>query len=81
MKNLEFTLEGFDGFALQSQAAFVPPSAVQRMATFSAEVAAQPPPPPPAPKKMFRLSPAELAKIDRNCARLSSFGDATSAMF
>lgn len=36
---------------------------------------------PPA-KKVFHLSPAELAKIDRNIARIAQFADpGTAAMF
>lgn len=70
-----------DCFTLQSTAAFVPPSILDRAAILAADVAAQPPPPPPPPRPIFRLTEAELAKIDRNLARLNKLTDSTGSMF
>lgn len=72
-----------EGFALVSDAQFIPPSSKARLEALFVEVAGQPPPPPlaPAPRKVFRLSAAELAKIERNMARLSKFSDQTAGMF
>lgn len=70
-----------DCFTLQSETSFVPPSLQARAADLAAEVASQPPPPPAPPRPIFRLSAAELAKIDRNMARLSKLTDRTGAMF
>ena len=70
-----------DCFALQSQSGFLPPSIAARAADLAAEVATMPPPEPPAPKAPFRLSPAELVKIDRNMRRLAEFSDPSASMF
>lgn len=79
--NLEFAGSGFD-FQLDSQELFQIPAAALRLEQFAAEIAAQPPPPPPPPPRpVFRLTPAQLAKIERNCARLANLSDSTSAMF
>lgn len=83
--NLEFTAEGFDGFALMPCEQFEPPSAKARAKALAADLEANPPPPcAKLEPSRFRLSPRELAAIERNCARLAKFApeaDRTGAMF
>lgn len=70
-----------EGFALRSETIYMPPSTRARLAALETELAGVPPPAAPV-KKPFRLSQSDLAKIDRNMARIATFSDpGTAAMF
>ena len=69
-----------EGFALQSQSLYVPPSQRARELELAAACAGGPTAAPKQPPR-FQLSAAELAKIDRNLARLRNFPDTSAPMF
>lgn len=72
--------ESHAGFALRSEAVYIAPSQARREAELAAECAQSE----PAQLKrapIYRLTPAELAAIDRNLARVSKFSDRTGDMF